>query len=332
MPGSSQRSSGRVFYVGSSAVVAGALAEVAGCPVERSLPTTLADADTCFLQAYAVASGDPAVAALPGGNAFAACRALKSGSRARIYLLVQAGDLVSQEIARFCLADGAVEVKDDRLVPDPRELVARLSPHRRRVSVETLLQRLEVEITSDQGRQASALRKLLRAAPSGNLLDRLTDPETGLFDGAYAGLKIDEEFKRAIRFHQPLSLVLLDIGPQGGLPNDAGIRRTMLAEVAGVFLNECRDIDILARFTESIFLFLLPGTGSDGASIVTRRMLASLRERNFAGGVRLDPHAGLASVPAAGIANREGFLVRAEACLLLAKDGTEEGGLCVDRD
>jgi GGDEF domain-containing protein len=252
-------------------------------------------------------------------------------SGARVYVLVLAGDAISPEIARFCLADGAVEVKGDRLVPDPRELVAHPSP-RKRVSIDALLEKIERQIEGDAGRQASALRKLLRAAPSGSLLEQLTDPETGLFDGPYAGLKIDEEFKRAIRFHQPLSLVLLDIGPVGGLPADSASRRTVLAEVAGVFLNECRDIDVLARFTESIFLFLLPGTGVPGATAVTRRMLATLRERRFAAGVRLEPYAGLASVPAAGVTNREGFLVRAEACLLLAKDGAGEAGLCADRE
>jgi GGDEF domain-containing protein len=322
---------GRVFYVGSSDAIAASLGETTGSPVQRTLPAVFADDDTLFLQGYATAGGDSGLARLPGGNAYAACRAVKAASRARVYVLVRGGDAVSQEIARFCLADGAVEVKDERLVPDPRELVARLSPHRRRVSVEALLQRLEREIASDEGRQASALRKLLRAAPGGTLLEQLTDPETGLFHAAYAGLKIDEEFKRAIRFHQPLSLVLLDIGPIDGLPRDPASRRAVFAEVAAVFLNEGRDIDILARFTETVFLLLLPGTGSEGAMVATRRMLDALGQRPFAG-ARLQPHAGLASVPAAGIADRDGFLVRAEACLLLAKDGAGDRGLCVDRE
>ncbi|HLU37952.1 MAG TPA: GGDEF domain-containing protein [Planctomycetota bacterium] len=322
----------RVLYLGSSDQVAERLAQITGAAVERALPATLDDGDIAFLQGYASGGAEPALATLPGGNAFAACRAIKASSRARVYVLVRRGDAVSQEIARFCLADGVVEVDGDQLVSDPRDLATRLSPHRRRVSVEALLQRLEQEMANDEGRQASALRKLLRPTPSGGILTHLTDPETGLFDGPYAALKIDEEFKRAVRFHQPLALILLDIGAKDGLPADAATRRTLLAEVAGVFLNECRDIDVLARFTESIFLFLLPGTGSEGAGVVCRRMLAALRERSFAGGVRLDPHAGLVTVPAAGIANREAFLVRAEACLLLAKEGQGEDGICADRD
>lgn len=322
----------RVYYVGSSDALATGLGTATGLGVGRALPADLADGDICFLQGYATEGDGATVAALPGGNAFAACRAIKARSRARVYVLVHAGDAVSQEIARFCLADGALEVRDSQLVSDPGELALRLNPHRRRVSVESLLQRLERDIAGDQARQASAVARLLRAAPSGGLLDQLTDHETGLFDGAYAALKIDEEFKRAIRLHQPLSLVLLDIGPATVLPTDRGPRRTVLAEVAGVFLNECRDIDILARFTETVFLFLLPGTGTEGASVVTRRMLQNLREGRFHGGVRLKPYAGLASVPAAGVANREAFLIRAEACLLLAKEATSPDGLCADRD
>jgi len=320
---------GRVFYVGTSGTVAAALGEATGQEVLRRIPAELQESDVCFLQGYATASGDPDLAVLPGGNAFAACRELKARGSVRVFVVVHAGDLVSQEIARFCLADGVLEVRDGRLVTDAAELAQRLTPHRRRVSVEALLSRLEREIAADPVRQASVVRKLLRAEPGGQkLLDDLTDRETGLFDGAYAAMKIDEEFKRALRFHQPLSLVLLDIGL---LPTEPPVRRTVLAEVAGVFLNECRDIDILARFTETAFLFLLPGTGSEGATIVTRRMLENLRQGSFHGGVRLQPLAGLVSVPAAGITNREAFLVRAEACLLLARESNAADGLCVDR-
>ncbi|MEZ5965182.1 MAG: hypothetical protein R3F56_15215 [Planctomycetota bacterium] len=323
---------GRFFYVGSSDATAAALAEALGAGVERRLPEDVQDSDTFFLQGFATEVGDLEVAKLPGGNAFSACRDIKARRRAHVFVLVQAGDVVSQEIARFCLADGVVEIRDDALVTDPRELAARLTPHRRRVSIESLLQRFEREIADDQTRQASVVRKLLRAEPTGSLLEELTDRETGLFDGVYAAMKLDEEFKRAMRFHQPLSLVLLDIGLDGSLPTEDAVRRTLLAEVAGVFLNECRDIDILARFTATTFLFLLPGTGTEGASVVTRRMLANLRDGKFQAGLQLRPFAGLVSVPAAGVATREAFLVRAEACLLLAKEGDAQDGLCADRD
>lgn len=320
----------RIIYIGESGQIAEQLAATLGANVVREMPASMADDDVLFLQAYGARDGG-CLTALEGGNAFAACRGLKARSRARVYLLVRDGDRVSPEIGRFCLADGTMTVADGRLNEDPKLLADRLRPRRPRMSVDALLARLERDIGDDDGKHASALRRILEAESTGSLLEFLSDPETGLYDGRFASLKLDEEFKRARRFHQPLSLLLLDVVVKGGLPKDAAARRAVLAEIAGVFLNECRDIDVLARFTETVFLFLLPGTGSDGAAVVARRMLAALRHRTF-GGLTLAPVAGLASVPAAGVEDREAFLVRAEACLLLAKEGEGAEGLCVDRD
>ncbi len=320
----------RIIYVGGSDQIAASLASALARDVLREMPDPVRDDDVVFLQAYAAGHAG-ALATLPGGNAFAACRKLKARARARVFLLVQQDDAASPEIARFCLADGAIAVAEGRLCEDPKTLADRLRPMRPRMSVDALLARLERDLGTDDTKHATALRKILKGEATGSLLETLTDRETGLYDGRFASLKLDEEFKRARRFHQPLSLLLLDVGAKGGLPKEEGRRRAALAEIAGVFLNECRDIDVLARFTESVFLFLLPGTGSDGAAVVARRMLGSLRGRPF-GGVSLVPVGGLASVPAAGVEDREAFLVRAEACLLLAKEGEGSDGLCIDRD
>jgi GGDEF domain-containing protein len=91
----------------------------------------------------------------------------------------------------------------------------------------------------------------------------------------------------------------------------------VLAEAAGVFLNECRDIDVLARFQPTVFLFLLPGTGPDGATVLANRILAALRER-FSAGPSVAPVAGLCSVPSADVPDRRAFLAVAEACLARA--------------
>ena len=127
----------------------------------------------------------------------------------------------------------------------------------------------------------------------------------------------------------PLSLLLLDIGvAEDGWPPEPDGRRELLAEVASVFLNECRDIDILARYTPTVFLFLLPGTGAEGAAALCRRMLDSLCSRSFASGVDLEPVAGIITVPRADLPNPRKFLSAAEACLALAQRGHGERGLC----
>jgi GGDEF domain-containing protein len=309
-------------YFGSSAAARDRLADTLGVTVHRGIPEDASRVDCVFVEA---AGGE----GLPGGNAFTACRRFKDQSGWRVFVLVEAGDVITPEIARFCLADGSFELGADGLIAGDADILERLVRHRPRVSMDALLSRLEKEIASDEGREASALQRMLEDERGQNLLDRLVDRETGLFDGPFASFKLDEEFKRSVRFHQPLSLLLLDIGVDVTSPSlGADRRQGYLAEVAAVFLNECRDIDIIGRFTESTFMVLLPGTGAAGSEILARRMLQGVKERGQSSGVGGSPTAGLATMPAAGIHNRQAFLARAEACLQLAREGQGQEGFC----
>ncbi|MCA8944420.1 MAG: hypothetical protein KDB80_17790 [Planctomycetes bacterium] len=304
----------RYFAVGCSDSLLAQLGASVGADVQPGFPIDGSVGDVVFL---ACDGRD-----LPHGNAFAACRELKrQHARIRVFVIVEDADRVSEEIARFCLADGCVQIDAAGNLCEPDALAASLDAESKRVPLDALLKRLERDADPD-----SMLQRMSEKHASHPLMDQLTDPETGLFDGPFASFKLDEEFKRAMRFHQPLSLILLDCG--GELPERGEDRRMVLAEIASVFLNECRDIDILARFTETVFLFLLPGTGSDGARTMTRRMLDELRDRRFTAGYRIEPVAGIATVPMAGIDTRREFLARAEACLEVARTDQDRRGLC----
>jgi GGDEF domain-containing protein len=307
----------QVFYPGGSARMRADLERAVGAGVVHGVPAEPAAGDVVFLD---VAASD----GVPLGNAFSGCRALKQHAGVRVYLLIQSGDSFSAEIARFCLADACFEVAPDGGLSNADDVRARLSPHRLRFEPAGLLAELERRLRSDEG-AASVIQKLLATDRQEWILEHLTDPETGLFAGPFASFKLDEEFKRAHRFHQPLSLLLLDIGagPPAGAETDDR-RRAGLAEVASVLLNECRDIDVLARFTETTFALLLPGTGVDGASHLGRRLLAALGVRRDGGGDPA-PAIGIATVPAADIADRRAFLARAEACLRIAQERVGEG-------
>ncbi len=256
-------------------------------------------------------------------HAHSLCRSIKAEPRTRVYLVVDARDPFAGEIARFCLANGVVRVDfQGRSVIDASEMLERPGTRLPRSATDELLQRLEDELRTDEGKQASALQRILAGADEPRFLDRLTDPETGLFDGPFASFKLDEEFKRARRFHQPLSLILLDIGVEK-LPEADPARRTLLAEVASIFLTECRDIDVLGRFTETVFLFLLPGTGAAGARVLAERMMATMGEREFSGGCMVEPALAVVTVPDPGISDRSALLARAEACLRIARDASQ---------
>lgn len=262
--------------------------------------------------------GGDQLGAFGGGHVFGAVRAWKQAG-ATVYVVVDADDAVGVEVARFCLADGTLRVSADGVFD---ATVLRPASPARRPATNLLLERLEAQLEAS-GQGASVGQRLLQYEREDSLLHRLQDPETGLFDGAYATLKLDEEWKRAMRFHQPLSLLLLELGPRLVQVPDSE-RRALLAEASGVFLNECRDIDVLARFSPTVFLFLMPGTGAAGARVLGERILAALRER-LPDDPGLRPAGGLATVPAAEVPDRRTFLTVAESCLREARaagDGT----------
>jgi GGDEF domain-containing protein len=314
----------RWFWVGSREPVRARLAATFGRAESRDPLSTAGASDVVVVDARA---GSSECAALPMGHVFAGVRGLKETPGLVVYVVVDEGDRIGAELARFCLADGVLSWNAGTATVDAAAVLAgELASTQRgsRPSVDELLQRVQAEMRSS-GREDSTLQRLLQFERDDSLLNRLQDPETGLFDGPYATLKLDEEWKRAMRFHQPLSLLLVDLGPGIARLPDAE-RRTLLAEAAGVFLNECRDIDVLARFQPTVFLFLLPGTGPHGAEVLGRRMLASLAGR-LAGTPGLSLAGGLCSVPAREVRDRKAFLGVAEACLRRAQ-ASGAGGLC----
>jgi GGDEF domain-containing protein len=308
------------YWVGDRADVLAAATGLLGGPPATGAPGAARTGDVVVVDARAGAAAQ----VLPFGHVFSGVRALKQQRGVRVFVVHDADDRVAQQLARFCLADGSLPFDPVRCQLDGTALTAGRSSQAR-PSIDDLLARLEGDLAKKGGGE-STLQRLLRFESDVSLLTRLQDPETGLLDGHYATLKLEEEWKRSRRFHQPLSLLLLDVG-KGLETASEGKRRAALAEVAGVFLNECRDIDVLARFAPTVFLFLLPGTGPDGAEVLARRMLTALRERPM-GGLELAPACGLVAVPSAEIPDKKAFLVLAEACLRRAQAGSGDGGVC----
>lgn len=303
----------RTFVITQDAALATALGRALGVAPERSLSDGPSAGDLVVLDAAGVGHAAP-------GNAFSLCRALKRELRVRVFVVIPADDPFGEEIARFCMADGVVHADRTGGVTGIDRIAGAGGPSRTRPPIDALLERFEERLQADPGRAATALQRIVAEVDSGSVTTRFTDPETGLYDGAFAGFKLDEELKRAVRFHQSLALLLLDCGIEAW-PKDDALRQTVLAEVAGVFLEECRDIDVLARFTPTVFLFLLPGTGPDGAAVVARRMVDSLSRREFTGRVVLHPAVGIATVPHPAVTDRKGFVARAECALVAALAG-----------
>jgi diguanylate cyclase (GGDEF)-like protein len=180
-------------------------------------------------------------------------------------VVTEHGNRLAEPIARFCGATGVIERP--------------ISPTRLRAAIDTTggprpaLAREGRGQGSDETLLPEKLLADIAGKPDESLVAALVDPETSLFNYPFLNYKIDEEYKRARRFGSPLSCVML--GYEGQLGGDT------LRELAAIFLDASRDTDVLGRFDESSFLFLLTNTGPDGARIMAKRVGELAKERRL---------------------------------------------------
>ena len=253
------------------------------------------------LQARPPVAGDIILldAWLRGENVYETCRRLTGTLRCRMFVVTGVGNRLAEPIARFSGATGVLERPITRTAlsealgastgPRPslpsQQRCDAPAPGAAPASSRELPEALLVDIRSGERDQ--------------RLASAVCDPETGLFNYGFLNFKLDEEFKRAKRFGHPLSCVMLGFEGQA---DEATLR-----ELAGIFLSASRDTDVLGRFDESSFLFLLPNTGPDGARVMAERV----REQAEAQGLRdlvgdpMDLSVGIHSCPHPAIRRKE---------------------------
>jgi GGDEF domain-containing protein len=202
---------------------------------------------------------------LRGTNVYEACKKITSAVRCRTYVVTEHGNRLAESIARFCGASGVLERP--------------ISPSRLRAVLEHTSgprPALPQESRGHGSEDAMLPEKLLTdiaGRPDESLVHALVDPETSLFNFAFLNYKLDEEYKRAKRFGSPLSCVMLGFEGQ--------VSPETLRELASIFLDASRDTDVLGRFDESSFLFLLTNTGPDGARTMAKRVGAEAEKRKL---------------------------------------------------
>jgi diguanylate cyclase (GGDEF)-like protein len=100
------------------------------------------------------------------------------------------------------------------------------------------------------------------------------DPTTGLRNRAFLHERLGEEFKRAVRYNEPLSLVVLAVEGMRQVieKRGAGTGDRMLQLVANAALRSLRQIDVVARYGTYEFAALLPNTHLAGALTCADRL------------------------------------------------------------
>jgi len=248
-------------------------------------------------------------------NVYESCRRLTGRTKCRTYVVTDDRNGFAAEIASFCGATGTIarplSGEGLRAVLDAADARKRALPE---------------ESRGDESGQRELPESLLRdlvGDGAGRLIDVLTDTETGLYSYEYLAFKLDEEYKRATRFEQPLSCVML--GFEGQVDDE------VLGALASIFLNASRDTDLLGRFDQTSFLFFLPNTGPDGAEVMASRIREAAEEQGLRDlvGDELEISVGISFCPHPDVARREDLFSRARAAFLAAQ---REGGVVVSTD
>jgi diguanylate cyclase (GGDEF)-like protein len=242
-----------------------------------------------------------------GANVYESCRRLTGKSRCRAFVVLGHDNQNGESIARFCGASGVLHRP---LVPSKLAAALEQGGHRPQVPEQRRNDRRAPSFPED-------LLTDISGRPDASLVGALTDPETSLFNYAFLNYKLDEEFKRAVRFDHPLSCVML--GFEGEVAAD------VLGALAGIFLQASRDTDILGRFDKSSFLFLLPNTGPDGAGVMAERVRTAADEMGLADlvGDALVLSIGISTCPHPEVGRREDLYARAREAFFAAR---REGG------
>lgn len=111
-------------------------------------------------------------------------------------------------------------------------------------------------------------------------LERLaaTDGLTGLKNNRAFQERLAEEFRRASRYHQPLSLLLLDVDNFKQFNDSFGhpAGDAVLQQVAEVLRQTARETDLAARYGGEEFVVVLPQTDGDGALVIAERLRAAV--------------------------------------------------------
>lgn len=100
------------------------------------------------------------------------------------------------------------------------------------------------------------------------------DEMTGLYNYRYLHTRLNEEFKRAERYHEPFACLMIDIDQLRAI-NELTGRSTgdvTIRKVADAIRRCVREVDVIARYGGDEFLVILPSTHFAGSVVVAERI------------------------------------------------------------
>ncbi len=152
--------------------------------------------------------------------------------------------------------------------------------------------------------------------------EAVTDELTNVYNYRFLMSSLESEIKRARRFKQVFSFVMLDVDNLKEYNDRLGhlSGSQALKEIAEIINTTCREIDLVSKYGGDEFGILLPQTNLTGAQKVMRRVLDAIRQHAFDGKTSglLTASAGTASFPRDGNTAKE-IISSADKALYQAK-------------
>lgn len=138
---------------------------------------------------------------------------------------------------------------------------------------ELLLERsiISIKQSEDDRRYIQNITDRVEQVEKESRIDHLTN----IYNRQYIDELLSTEFEEATNNHWPLSLAFIDVDNFKYINDTHGhlIGDEILQLISGFFLNNIRGADILARYGGDEFLLMLPGSSSEVAYSVLKRLL-----------------------------------------------------------
>jgi diguanylate cyclase (GGDEF)-like protein len=153
------------------------------------------------------------------------------------------------------------------------------------------------------------------------------DPLTNLFNHRYFQEHLSQEIDRAQRYRRPLSLIMLDIDDFQEYNENHGYAMgdRVLVQMAGIFKDSLRKVDIASRYAGEEFGIILPDTRRKQAAIVAEKLRDKIATSVFVekrdsslGMVRLTVSAGVAEYNIRS--NKDEFIQQVKQAIQEAKE------------
>lgn len=118
------------------------------------------------------------------------------------------------------------------------------------------------------------------------LLEELAvqDPLTKLNNRRYFTNKLEMETARSLRYHHPLSLLIVDVDDFKKINDSDGhlVGDEVLIEIAALVNQQMRSDDIVCRYGGDEFVILLVEAGTEQSKDIANRICDSINQHNFA--------------------------------------------------